>query len=65
MRIIKVPHRNLAKTRKPTSKKVISFKNQQKSIKKMIVFIIAIDNESTNRNLLVSPQQSSKEYYPL
>ena len=65
MRIIKVPHRNLVKSRKPINKKVISFKNQRKSKKKMIALIMAIDNESTNRNLLVSPQQSSKEYYPL
>jgi hypothetical protein len=33
---------------------VISFKNQQ-NIKKMNVFIIVIDNESINRDLLASP----------
>jgi hypothetical protein len=31
MRIIKVPHRILAKSRKPINKKVISFKNQQRT----------------------------------
>jgi hypothetical protein len=55
MIIIKVPCRNLAKTRKHINKKAISFKNQQKSQRK-IVFMKVIDNESTNQIQLVSPQ---------